>query len=324
MPAYVDTMAYNEAEGAPWHRLGTPVKGAMTAEEAITKGGVDWAVAKQPLRTTTGINVPDHFAVVRMDRKEVLSVVSGQYKPLQNAAAFKFFDGVVGHGAAIYHTVGSLRGGRVIWILAKLPGEIVVGRDDRVDKYLLLSNSHDKSMAVRIGFTPIRVVCYNTLRAAINSMVDSVRIPHRGNFMEEFKNAQEALGLANRWFEHAEGAFRVLSQSRCSDGRLSEYLLRLFPEPKMPADKAKLEAYEDEKYHLIEIRSRVAELAQVGRGTNLPGVRGTLWGAYNAVTDYADHDYRGSAEARLESAWFGTRSNLKLEAFQLAVELSRN
>lgn len=159
----------------PWHGLGTALQKPATATEAIKAAKLDWEVVKTPVYACVGNNrlVPtDSFAVVRSDMVdkpecEVLGVVGKDYTPLQNRDAFSFFDPIAGEGAAIYHTAGVLAGGRRVWMLAKLPGETRVIGDDISHKYLLLFNSHDGSGAVGVKFTPVRVVCQNTLTMAL-------------------------------------------------------------------------------------------------------------------------------------------------------------
>ena len=159
----------------PWHGLGVKLDRPATAKEAIEAAQLDWPVIKLPLFAgSKHIVVPDKFAVVRKTRNlvqktdPVLGIVGKDYTPLQNCDAFRFFDPMVGQNAAIYHTAGALGQGERVWILAKLPGHIRVAKDDITEKYLLLSNSHDGKSSVQIKFTPVRVVCQNTLTIALN------------------------------------------------------------------------------------------------------------------------------------------------------------
>jgi phage/plasmid-like protein (TIGR03299 family) len=172
----------------PWHGLGTRLSGPATAAEAIKAAKLDWTVAKVPLYAVQGetsVRVPDAYGVIREDlwgqpACPVLGIVGKHYTPLQNAEAFTFFDPIVGQNAAIYHTAGAIRDGERIWLLAKLPSQIVVVGDDVADKYLLLSNSHDGGSAVQVKFTPVRVVCNNTLTLALSSG-PTIRVAHTRN-----------------------------------------------------------------------------------------------------------------------------------------------
>jgi phage/plasmid-like protein (TIGR03299 family) len=169
-------MMYVGAE--PWHGLGQKLDGPATSVEAIQAAHLDWDVIKVPLFTKQRgryRDIPNRFGVVRADKSSkgdtaVLGIVGASYKPFQNRQAFAWFDGIVGEGKAIYHTAGALGEGERVWILAKLPGEIRVLGDDVVNKFLLLSNSHDGESSIQVKFTPIRVVCNNTLTMALSKL----------------------------------------------------------------------------------------------------------------------------------------------------------
>jgi len=151
----------------PWHRLGTQVEKEVTAAAAIRLAGLDWKVEKRPMYIAgqarvdgipvLGPEIPDKFAVVRTEDNHVLGVVGSAYECIQNAEAFGFLDGLVGEGLAMFHTAGSLFGGRKVFVACKLPESINVG-PDRVDKYLLLATGHDGNTLMQVKWTPIRVV----------------------------------------------------------------------------------------------------------------------------------------------------------------------
>ena len=172
----INSMMYTGEK--PWHQLGTEVPQAVNSAEAIKVAGLDYTVAKRKLKTVGGIEVPNHFATVRTDTNEVLGVVGNKYTILQNKGAFSFFDGIVGVKEAMYHTAGALGKGERIWLLAKLPDYIRTVGDDITEKYLLLSNTHDGTGSVQIMFTPIRVVCQNTLNVGISQGTNKVKLRH--------------------------------------------------------------------------------------------------------------------------------------------------
>jgi phage/plasmid-like protein (TIGR03299 family) len=174
MPDGIDTMAYNREKGKPWHGKGEAVDGLMTAAECIRKAGLDWGVAKVPLRINDegGLPLSGVAALVRTDklisdRSRVLGIVGDEYQPLQNWDAFTFFDAAVGKDKARYETAGSIDDGKRIWLLASLGAPFEPVRDDRVEPYLLLANGHDGRLMVHLKFTPVRVVCQNTLAMAL-------------------------------------------------------------------------------------------------------------------------------------------------------------
>lgn len=217
----------------PWHRLGTQLESPATAAQAIQAAHLNWEVVKAPLyikpRRRSYAPVPSQFAMVRADQKvpHVLGIVGKSYTPLQNRDAFAWFDPIVGNNAAVYHTAGALDDGAQVWILAKLPGEIRVIGDDITEKYLLLSNSHDGSGSVHLKFTPIRVVCKNTLTMALSDGT-GVRVKHTPSLPERMALADQALGIINSRFTKIGIDFARLATVSMNDTKLSEYLQLVF------------------------------------------------------------------------------------------------
>jgi len=320
MPANLDSMMYTGE--MPWHRSGTRLDNPATAEEAMVAAGLAWEVQKQPLYTgpDRDVRVKDRYVVCRMDRLEEgaggqLGIVGRDYEPLQNRQAFGFLDPVVGQAAAIYHTAGSLQEGRRVWMLAKLPGEIHIIGDDVAEKYVLLSNSHDGTSAVRIGLTPIRVVCQNTLNLALGGM-QGLTIRHFADVAQRVHEAHDLLGIVRQRFDHATTVMRNMTKVSLGTLRVSEFFNHVMPVPKAedePGRKA-----------IVQRHNRLAELFEVGDGNHLPGVRGTLWAAYNAVTQWADREsYTKRHKEPLKTIWFGNAARVKEYAFEVAEDWTK-
>jgi phage/plasmid-like protein (TIGR03299 family) len=301
----------------PWHGLGTRLEKPATAKEAIQAANLDWKVVKLPLFAgSKRIPVPDRYAVVRrtgdlIQRTDpVLGVVSHEYTPLQNHQAFQFFDPIVGQDAAIYHTAGVLGNGERVWILAKLPGEIRVAGDDISEKYLLLSNSHDGKSSVTIKFTPVRVVCQNTLSLALDEG-SAWRVSHHSDIHRKLKQAHEMLGLLNDRFADMEQSFQAMSRVKLNCQRLYEYLAAVYPDSTEP----------DKQALIRRDRSWSEYFFDHGKGNRLIGVAGSLWAGFNGVTEWIDHrKTRQNSNQRLNSAWFGESSRIKTRAFTIAME----
>jgi phage/plasmid-like protein (TIGR03299 family) len=305
----------------PWHGLGKKLDKPATAAEAIQAAKLDYEVVKQPLIAAGdgfAAPVPDCFAVVRRDlwgKKgcPIFGIVSGSYTVLQNREAFEFFDPITGKGAAIYHTAGALGDGERIWMLARLPTDIRVVGDDIAEKYLLLSNSHDGTSSLQIKFTPIRVVCWNTLTQAL-SQGPTVRVAHTKDIHERLKNAEEALGIINKRFGLIEQTFQAMVGVKMNDERLKEYLGLVFPDPSNLADGKALQRTRVN-------RSGAAHLFEFGRGNEAPEVAGTLWAGYNGVTEYVDYRKTNQSHSqRLHSIWFGAGCHVKERAYAVAQE----
>ncbi len=298
----------------PWHKQGTRLDKPATAEEAIYAAGLDYRVIKRSLFAESGVTltpVPDHFATVRTDTQQVLGVVGARYCPIQNRDAFGFFDALVGEGEAIYHTAGVLGKGERIWILAKLPDYIKVRGDDIVEEFLLLTNAHDGSGTVRAKLTPIRVVCQNTLSAALADGQQEVRISHTANATKRLEQAHKVLGLSNVIFGQLELIYHKMAVTRCSNAKLLDYVKSLVPDNPMVEDHARTEAI---RKNILEAYTHVNKEAHE-----------TWWGAYNAVTEYTDHFQSKSTnpDKMLQSMWFGGKEELKKTAFRLAVDTLR-
>ena len=183
MSAEVETMMFVGRE-RPWHGLGTMVEEAPDSREALIAAGLDWDVVQRPVFTQDGVKVPGYFANVRQQDGSILGVVTSRYKVVQNRDAFAFTDALLGDGVR-YETAGSLMGGRKTWILAKLPTRYII-QGEQILPYLVFSNTHDGSGAIKIAMTPIRVVCNNTLNLALDTANRSWSIHHTGDIQVFF------------------------------------------------------------------------------------------------------------------------------------------
>lgn len=319
-----DEMVYVRKEGVPWHGLGVGVEGVMTAEDAISMARLNWQVTMEPLYTTIRgrrVEVSSHLATVRSDTGTVLGVVSRQYQPLQNRDAFKFMDELVASGEAKYHTAGSLLGGKRIWLLAEVPKTIEVVKGDTVKPYILLTNGHDGTLAIRAGTCLVRVICNNTLNMALGEIEGQFAAYHKGDVLSKVRDAREAIGLVVKSIDRAEETFAVLARTQYTSAKLDAYLNAVFPVRAMPHDPKRLPIWEAEFLTAKGRKDAVRQLVEVGAGADIPGVQGTYWGALQAVCDWADHLYRGSDQRRLNSVWFGERAAIKSKAARTALEM---
>ena len=304
----------------PWHGLGTKLDGPATAAEAIEAAGLDWTVEMLPVYLDGGVEIPGKKAAVRTDIGSVFNVMSDHYTPLQNAEAFAFFDAVVGAGEAIYHTAGSLKGGRKVWALAKLPGSIKVAGDDVLEKYVLLANAHDGSMAVTMQLTAVRVVCSNTMSLALGSG-KKFRALHTSGVINKAVEAREFLGLTEAYFENLMAGVNRLTETKMAEEQVDDLVFKIFG-----LDETK--AIYEQHFLPRHAAETVKDLFHTGIGNDLKGVKGTAWAAYNAVTEYVDHvqpqgvrlDTARSIEGdlgskRLDSAWFGNGAKIKQAAW---------
>ncbi len=296
---------YPDTAPAPWDNLGIELNHPKTAREAIEMAGLNYTVVKKPLGLKTGLN-QEAYATLRTDTGDILGVVGERYEPVQNIDAFAFFDPLIAEDEAIYETAGILGKGERIWILAKLPGFMKIHGNDIVNKYLLLTNSHDGSSQVQVRITPIRVVCNNTLTAALQGEGD-IAISHRVDTVRYLKQAFTILGLSNSLYAQLDVVFNTMASRKITQQQLRNYVQALIPDNEESENTARTE----------KIRTSVLQLHDSGHGSSL--AKGTAWGAFNSVAEYTDHlmsDEHSSTQ--LNSIWFGRGEQLKAKAFDLS------
>lgn len=296
----------------PWHGLGTtlPKGTVLTSEQAIRLAGLDWQVHLDMLFTADGTRADGAYATRRSSDGAVLGVVGGRYRPVQNEDAFKVFDHAATTGQIAYETAGSLRNGKTVWILARMGADMKVGDGDAVAKYGLFSNSHDGTSVVRMLCTAVRVVCANTLAAALGAVAEGYRIRHTASAEGRMAAAAEAMGIAQR--EYAD--FGTLADRLVRKPYTTAQMTRL-AEVVMPAERGEVTEALGEK------RQTLVGLLDGGRGHD--SIRRTAWAGWNAVAEYADHHQRvrgGDRGRRLESIWFGGRAAMKAKALEYIAE----
>ena len=225
MAAEVETMFYTRE--TPWHGLGTKVMEAPTSKDALYLSGLDWKVEQEPIYTETGNLITGFKANVRDTDQKVLGVVTDRYKVIQNEEAFAFTDELLGEGVR-YETAGSLQGGKKVWLLAHLPHEYIIA-GERISPYLVFSNTHDGSGAIRVAVTPIRVVCNNTLNLALNTAKRSWSTIHTGDIKSKMEEAKNTLFMANTYMDELGKEFDSLRKKKLTDKEVMNYIELLIP-----------------------------------------------------------------------------------------------
>jgi len=319
-----------------WHGLGQIVEQYPTSEEAIKHSGLDYEVAKSPLftkssgiiETANGIeignnelHVPNYYANIRTDNSAVLGVVGKDYHIVQNREAFNFFDAIVGGGEGIlYETAGALGQGERIFITAKLPDYIRVGNgDDVTEKYIFLTTSHDGSGSITAAFTPIRIVCQNTLNASLRSMSNVVRIKHTSGAKQHLENAHKVMGLADTLSTQLEGIFNEWAKVKVTDREIKKIIQLALCPNKETLDLLKKGAEDEVSTVFKNTVEDAFAYAMVSDTQQMETTKGTLFGAYNAVTGYYQNvrTYKDN-EAKLQSIVMGGTAQLKSQkAFEL-------
>jgi phage/plasmid-like protein (TIGR03299 family) len=301
-------MAY--AGDVPWHGLGTRVPADLTPEQMLDAAGLNWEVTKVPaFAKVAGKNVNVGWsALVRSSDEKIIDVVSEDWNPVQNSEAFEFFNDFIAEGDMEMHTAGSLCDGKIVWALAKVKDSFELFGGDKVDSYLHFTNFHKYGCSTDVRFTPIRVVCNNTLTLSLNTKVERmVKISHRREFNGD--QTKLMLGVAAEKLAKYKEMAQFLGSKRYSDENVVEYFKRVFP----AAENAK--------------RSEITKNARTALGIleTQPGAEyaaGSWWQAFNATTYMTDHLIGRSTDTRMTSAWYGSNKNLKVRALETAIEMA--
>lgn len=329
--------AFFSRKEIPWHDLGQVVEEALTSEEAIVAAGLDYEVFKVPVfadfrelpkldtveeHNAKGARVPNLYATVRNDTRQVLGSVGNRYEIVQNSRAFDFVDSIVGSKQAIFETAGALGNGEKIFVTAKLPNNIrIKDTDDIIENYILFTNSHDGSNPVIAGFTPIRVVCNNTLNMALNRLSNNIRLRHTKNVQEKIQIGLELMQLERRYSAEFSEILNVLANRPITAeevGFVSKKLI--FNDEEFRA--ITLEGLQTDKISTKK-RNNYNELAMyIEDGVGQELHRGTALWLYNGVSSYYSNakEYK-SKEDRFNNIIDGTANKQTQIAFNLVTQL---
>lgn len=305
-----------------WHGLGQIVEKAMTAEEAIDLANLDYEVAKTTIHAKIEgedgglIYQPfaEKFATYRKDTNDTLGIVGSRYEIVQNRDAFGFFDAIVDSGEAIFETAGVLGNGEKIFVTAKLPNDMLVNGEP-CEKYIILTNSHDGSSSIIAGFTTIRIVCNNTLQAALKGLSNKVSIQHRGGAKEKLAEAYKVMNIASSYMNEVESIFNQMSDTKLNPDELKSYIMDVMkPEYK--------NANESEEVVSTRLKNQVEaifDFANTHPTQTTEAAQGTLWGAYNSISGYYNYiaPFR-TQEDKFNSQMFGNANNKINKAFEKA------
>lgn len=311
----VETMAY--AGEVPWHGLGVPVSNDLTPQQMMVKAGVDWDVHEcQSFIEFNGNKLPTgQKSLIRGTDGKVLTNVGPDWNPCQNSEAFEFFSEYVLSGNMEMHTAGSLKDGQVVWALAKIKESFDLFNGDQVDSYLLFSNPHQYGKSINVRFTPIRVVCNNTLTLSLESKADrSVKVGHRTVF--DSKMVKEQLGIASEKLRTYKEMAEFLGSKRYSTEALIEYYNTVFP---LTSDK-KVQG----KGLSVDTLSRNAKLSYdaIEQQPGAKFAEGSWWQAFNSVTFVTDHVQGRNQDTRLYNNWYGNNQTRKRDALKMALEFA--
>ena len=306
-------MAY--AGELPWHGLGTKVASDLAPSQIMQQAGLDWSVEKETMTTASGVEIEGKKALVRSSDNKVLDVVGDNWNQVQNSEAFEFFSEYCLAGDMEMHTAGSLKGGQMVWALAKVKESFDILGGDQVDSYLLFSNPHKYGKAIDVRFTPIRVVCNNTLSMSLGQNVaNSVSLNHRTAFNPE--SVKQTMGIAHEKFAQYKETCEFLASKKFNMNSLIQYYNEIFPRTYQGKQEVNVKEYND----LTNNAQKAFSFLETQPGAKFG--EGSWWSALNSVTYLTDHKMGREADSRLTSAWFGANQTRKVKAVEKAVEFA--
>lgn len=357
MPAEVVSMMYTGE--IPWHKLGTHVEEAPNTKDAIVLGGLDRYIDKvahyNEYIDTRGAHkdVMGYHVRYHDTPETVIAKVSAGYEVVQNEEVFSIGDYVLGEGLARVETCGVLKGGAVVWMAFRLRDFIEVLPDDRLERYLLATSTHDETGKVRYRPTNYRVVCANTLDMALGHKAEwEFSAVHRAGVHDAIERGKQLVAMVINEGKAEAELWQAMAHHQMSEKDIVSYVHAVYPVTYKPFNTQQvinltqaaqeaghsaesirpliLRGYEDKGSRVA--RAKVLELVETGKGTDIPGVKGSLWGALNAVTEYESNyvEYKGRnegvcAEKRLHSTILGDGLSTRLRACEIATRfLSKN
>ncbi len=326
--------SFVSAKEVPWHRLGQLVDGRMTSRECMEQALLDYEVDKgkvyvkynEPINDRKTVVLKDKFITYRTDTGDSFSMVGNNYEVIQNREAFEFFDSIVGERRAIYETAGALGKGEIVFITAKLPDHILIGGKDTIDQYLLLTMSHDGSSSIIAKFTPIRVVCNNTLSAALSRGSNIFKIRHTASARDRMVDAQKLLALTYKNSKQTQEVYEHLTKIKITDEVKEDFFLNIFLTKDEYATLVKegVAWYNSDSISTRK-KNQLAELYKydnVGPGQDFDICKGTAYGAYNTLAGYFQNVKNFSNdEKKFQSIILGTDGTVLQNSLNFLTQL---
>jgi len=320
------TYSFASHKEKAWHNLGQVVDKAMTAAEAIELANLDYEVYKTTIHpliengdaSESGDAIEDRFAIMRKDNNAYLGLVGSRYEIVQNRDAFGFFDAIIDSSEAIFETAGALGKGERIFVTAKLPEDMLVG-GEVCNKYILLTNSHNGTSSIIASMTAIRVVCNNTLQAALLDCSNKVTIHHRAGAKERLAEAHKVMNIASSYMNEVEQIFNQMAETKINDDQLKKYIMDVMK----PNTNGKTKEEEEEISTRFKNQVDSIHGFALSHPTQLTdATKGTVWGAYNSISGYYNYIANFKTdEEKFKSQMFGNGNMRINKAFENSLAL---
>lgn len=305
------------AGGTPWDGLGKQIADDKLYDivSGVQSSGLNWEVGLKECQTVDGEKIKTRLCYRKTDGKH-LGEVGKSWTPVQNWDMFKWFQPWLDAQVCALHTAGSVSNDARVWVLCQVaqdPIEIVKG--DEILPFVLLSNGHDGKMAVRAGFTAIRVVCANTLAMAHNAASSKlIRVRHSSKVAENMENIRDIMDLAKSDFIAQADEYKLLANKGINQDDVRKYV-------KMILDVENV-ADTDLPTKTKNIMGEIFAMIEGGKGQKNPLVQGTLWAAYNGVNEYLNYSKGRNASNRMDTLWFGQNATLNEKALKTALQMA--
>jgi phage/plasmid-like protein (TIGR03299 family) len=322
-------MVYREANlrvknGTPWHRLGQVfgLDENVAVSDAINRCGASFEATTRFLPDPkTGQDSPVRV-LERGDNGKILDYLKHpSWTPIQNSEALGQFQPAIDKGEIRVDTAGVLHGGQCVWLLCEILADHInneVVPNDPVQPYVILSNWFQEGKATRVGFVNIRTVCANTEHAAtMDNAARLVRCYHSRNAQNNVKNLIDGLDYARKDFALTLEKYQAMAKQGINREDLRKYV------------RVVLDLDPEEPEHTLSTNARnkvdkIERLFDSGQGNNIFGVKGTVWAAYNAITEYYTHQHGRNDDTRLDSLWFGSKQTSSVKRIDKAFDMALN
>lgn len=313
----IESLAF--AHETPWHGLGNQVDPSVSIEEMLVAAGLDWTVEPhEAFIEVDGKKVAiGRKAFVRSSDAKIMTVSGLGWTPVQNAEILEFFREYTAAGGATLETAGSLRGGKIVWGLAKIAADFKIN-GDRTQGYVMLSGSHEVGRATTARATGIRVVCANTMAQAERDIATYSQTHSRAFDVEA---ARATIELANQKMVALGNEAKALAALKMDTYDSVAFLSQFFAPVEDETEKQKVKRVK--AYLSDEVKMPLRLGKAVEALTDAPGATpGTAWGVWNAITYWADHEAGRETDARLYRSWFGKNARLKRDAYKGLMDMT--
>lgn len=274
------------------HHFNEKGSGAKSVQSALKESGMDWTVRTVPIFGAAnyveddkgllvergielGERISDKHGVQRESDGRLLGVVGNSWTPVQNKEGFALVDDFLKVGGAHIESMGEIDGGRKVWMQVRMDEDMFIA-GEQIATYVLFLNGHDGRTSVMASMLDVRFFCMNCL----DFVKKHHRVRHTSKATSRLAEARQILKLRDLRKEELAKQGEWLVSQKMSDKQWDKFLEELMPIPESQEGKPA-------ETMIKERRNKINGLYT--GADNLNNIRGTRWGALNAVIEYSDH-----------------------------------